>query len=215
MLAPLVKAVAKEAILRFDFTHQPDGDATLWLKKHGFEFKLNADELNPHFENHRLVLETRDEESGLIIRKLNLVGAQRIRITWGVDRYPQGANWAKGIFRVPIAAMIFFGQEEIDSGAFFIPDAPYFIGLFLGEKEQESRAYTAKYYHKGGRYFCTPCNVPVGKTITTEFNLDEAFKQQFGISPTPPISSFGFQMNTEDTQGGARAFLKMVEFLAN
>lgn len=215
MLVPQTEAVAENVIWRLDFTHQPDGDATQWLKKQGFEFKLDAEKLNPHFENHRLVLETRDEESGLIIRKLNLVGAQRIRITWGVDRYPQGANWAKGIFRVPIAAMIFFGQEEIDSGAFFIPDAPYFIGLFLGEREQEGRAYTAKYYHKGGRYFCTPCNVPVGKTVTTEFNLDEAFKQQFGLSPTPPISSFGFQMNTEDAQGGARAFLKTVEFFAN
>jgi hypothetical protein len=110
--------------------------------------------------------------------------------------------------------MISFGEEKIDSGAFFIPNTPYFISLFLGEKEQEGRVYTAKYYHKGGRYFCTPCNPPAGEAITTEFNLDKAFKQQFGVSPTPPISSFGVQMNTEDTEGGARAFLKSVEFLA-
>jgi hypothetical protein len=214
MLPPHAKAATEEVILRIDFTHQPDGDATPWLKKEGFELKLDAEMLNPRFEDHRLVLDTREEEAGFIIRKLTLIGAKRIRITWGVDRYPQGADWSKGVFRVPIAVMISFGEEKIGSGAFFIPNAPYFISLFLGEKEQEGRAYTAKYYHEGGRYFCTPCNSPIGATVITDFNFDNAFKQQFGVSSTPPVTSFGFQMNTEDTQGGARAFLKTVEFLA-
>jgi hypothetical protein len=31
---------------------------------------------------------------------------------------------------------------------------------------------------------------------------------------TPPITSFAFQMNTEDTQGGAKAFLRKIEFLS-
>lgn len=215
MLVPQAEVAAEEVVLRIDFTHQPDGDATQWLKQQGFEFKLDAEELNPHFENHRLVLETRGEEAGLFIRKLSIIGTQRIRITWGVDRYPQGADWNKGTFRVPIAVMISFGEKRVSSGSFFVPNSPYFIGLFLGEKAQEGRAYTANHYHKGGRYFCIPCPSPPGKTVTTEFNFDKAFKQQFGISPTPPISSFGFQMNTKDTQGGARAFLKNVEFLAD
>lgn len=214
LLVPYAEAIAKEVIARIDFTHQPDGDATPWLKRQGFQFKLDAGKLNPHFENHRLVLETHGEKVGLIVRKLRLADAERIRITWGVERYPRGANWAKGVFRVPIAVMISFGEKEIDSGAFYIPDAPYFIGLFLGKKEQEGRAYTARYYHKGGRYFCTPCPAPAGETVTTEFNLDKAFQQQFGISPVPLVTSFGFQMNTEDTEGGARVFLKTVEFLA-
>lgn len=214
LLASQTEAVAEHVIARIDFTHHPDGDAAQWLKKQGFEFRLDARKLNPHFEDHRLVLETKGEEAGLIVRKLNLADAERIRITWGVERYPRGANWAEGIFRVPIAVMISFGEKEIDSGAFYVPDAPYFIGLFLGRKEQEGRAYTAKYYHKGGRYFCTPCPSPAGETITTEFNLDAAVKQQFGLSPTLPVTRFGFQMNTEDTEGGARAFLKTVEFLA-
>jgi hypothetical protein len=215
MLAPQAEAVAEEIILQIDFTHQPDGNAIPWLKQQGFEFKLGAEKLNPYFEDHRLVLDTSGEEAGLIIRKLCIIGAKRIRITWGVNRFPQGADWAKGIFRVPIAVMISFGEEEISSGSFFVPNSPYFIGLFLGEKEQEGQAYTGKYYHKGGRYFCTPCPSPIGKTVTTEFNLEEAFKQQFRISSTPPISSFGFQMNTKDTEDGARAFLESVEFLAD
>lgn len=215
ILVPQTEATAEKVVLRIDFTHQPDGDATQWLKQQGFEFKLGAKALHPHFENHRLVLETQGEEAGFFIRKLNIIGTQRIRITWGVDRYPQGADWTKGVFRVPIAVMISFGKKKVSSGSFFAPNFPYFIGLFLGEKAQEGQAYTANYYHKGGRYFCTPCQQKIGETVITKFNFDEAFKQQFGISPTPPISSFSFQMNTKDTQGGARAFLQSVEFLVD
>ena len=93
--------------------------------------------------------------------------------------------------------------------------APYFISLFLGEKEKSGSAYTAKYYKKGGRYFCEPCGVRPGGAVVTEFDLAGAFKLQFGQPEIPPVSSFGFQMNTEDTRGGARAFLKKVEFLGD
>ncbi len=111
--------------------------------------------------------------------------------------------------------MISFGDQENSGGSLFVPDAPYFISLFLSQNAREGKAYTANYYHKGGRYFCQPCNTPAGKLVTTEFNLEHAFKSQFGKSQVPPISDFGFQMNTEDTQGGARAFLKKVEFLSD
>lgn len=212
--APATRAEpAGEVIHRIDFTGQPDGDATGWLKENGYEFKLDADELNPRFENGRLVLETDSETAGLFAREFTLEGVESIRITWGVDRYPQGADWEEGNYRVPIAAMISFGKEKISSGAIYIPNAPYFIGLFLGENEQEGKAYTAKHYNKGGRYYCTPCGAATGETVTTEFNLDEAFQQQFDESPTPPVTSFGLQMNTKDTEGGARAFLETVEFI--
>lgn len=212
MTAPGLRA--EETLLTIDFTGQPDGDATGWLKEQGFEFKRNAKRLNPHFENGRLVLETDGQEVGLIVRELDLTGAERVRIRWGVERYPQGANWDEGVYRVPIAAMISFGEEKIDSGALFVPNAPYFIGLFLGEHEQEGRAYKAQYYRKGGRYFCVPCSPPTGETVNTNFDLKEAFDQEFDVPATPPITSFGFQMNTEDTKGGARAFLETVEFLS-
>lgn len=205
-------AATHDVIYRIDFTDQPDGDAAGWLKQQGFEFKLDAGKLNPRFEDGRLLLETSSGNAGLIVRELDLVGVQRIRLTWGVDRYPQGADWSEGVYRVPVAAMISFGDKKIDSGSVFVPNAPYFISLFLGEKEQEGKAYTAQYYNKGGRYYCTPCSPATSESVTTEFNLDEAFQQQFDVSPTPPVTSFGFQMNTKDTDGGARAFLETVEF---
>jgi hypothetical protein len=204
-----------KVIFTLDFSDQADGDAKPWLKANGFQFKLDTDDLSPHFSHKRLVLETNDEAAGYFLKRVNLPNVKGIRIFWGVDRYPQGADWEQGIYRVPIAVVISFGEKKIDSGSFYIPDASYFISLFLGEKEKSGRAHTGKYYKKGGRYFCEPCGVPPGETVVTEFNLEGAFKFQFGHPQVPPISSFGFQMNTEDTRGGARAFLKKVEFLGD
>jgi len=198
-----------------DFSDRADGDAKSWLQTNGFQFKLDADDLNPHFSHQRLMLESSDEKAGYFVRRMNLPKVKGIRLIWGVDRYPQGADWERGIYRVSIAVVISFGEKKIGSGSFYIPDAPYFISLFLGEKEKSGRAYTGKYYKKGGRYFCKPCGVPPGETVVTEFDLEGAFKSQFGQSKMPPVSSFGFQMNTEDTRGGARAFLKKVEFLGD
>jgi hypothetical protein len=204
---------SSSTIYTFDFSQQPDGDAVAWLKKEGFEFQLSANELAPRFQKGRLVLETAKETAGLFVRKLNLPGVRRLRILWGVDRYPQGADWDRGVYRVPIAVMVSFGEEKIESGSMLIPDAPYFLSVFLGEREQEGRAYTARYYRKGGRYFCQPCGLKPGQTVVTDFDLERQFKEQFQQSLVPAVSSFSFQMNTTDTTGGARAFLIKVELL--
>jgi len=51
--------------------------------------------------------------------------------------------------------------------------------------------------------------------VTTEFDLAEAFLKEFDQAEVPPITGFSFQMNTEDTRGGARAYLAKVEFLVD
>ena len=198
---------------RVDFSTQPDGDAVAWLKRQGFEFHLRAHALAPRFERGRLVLETATETAGGFVQKLHVPGVRRLRVRWGVDRYPRGADWAKGVYRVPIAVMVSFGEDKIDSGSLFIPNAPYFLSVFLGEHEQEGRAYTARYYKKGGRYFCQPCGVPPGQTVVTEFDLETHFTEQFQQRVLPSVSSVSFQMNTTDTTGGARAFLINIELL--
>ena len=197
-----------------DFSGHPDGPAEEWLKQQGFTFRLDADDLQPHFKDNRLVLHTARRKAGLFELPLHVPPVKRIRIHWGVERYPRGADWSQGITAVPIAVMTTFGTKRIKSGSLFVPNAPYFIGLFLGEKEQANRAYTGKYYKTGGRYFCTPCGVPVGERVVTEFDLDQAFRTQFGQTVVPPISRFGFQMNTKGTSGGAKAFLEKVEFFS-
>ncbi len=212
---PWAQTNSGEVVYAMDFASPAPGKATSWLEKKGFEFLMDAEALNPHFNGQSLVLETPGQTAGLFSKELRLSHARRIRISWGVDRYPRGADWDQGIYRVPIAVMISFGDREITSGSWFVPAAPYFIGLFLSQNAREGHAYTANYYQKGGRYFCQPCDAPAGETVTTEFDLAHAFKSQFDKAQVPPITGFGFQMNTEDTQGGARAFLKKVEFLSD
>ena len=198
-----------------DFSDHPDGPAEEWLKQQGFAFHLDADDLQAHFKDNRLVLHTARKKAGLFELPLHVPSVKRIRIRWGVERYPRGADWSQGINAVPIAVMITFGTKKIKSGSLFVPNAPYFIGLFLGEKEQASRAYTGKYYKTGGRYFCTPCGVPVGERVVTEFDLDQAFRTQFGQTVVPPISRFGFQMNTKGTSGGRRLSWRRLNFFPN
>jgi hypothetical protein len=210
--ATMVGATSR-VIYRMDFSSQPDGDAVAWLKRQGFEFHLKAHELAPRFEQGRLVLETATETAGGFVQTLHVPGVRRLRVRWGVDRYPQGADWAKGVYRVPIAVMVSFGEDKMDSGSLFIPNAPYFLSVFLGAHEQEGRAYTARYYKKGGRYFCQPCGVPPGQTVVTEFDLETHFTEQFQQRVLPSVSSVSVQMNTTDTTGGARAFLMSIELL--
>ena len=204
---------SSRVLYRVDFSQQPDGDAVAWLKQQGFAFHLHANDLAPRFERGRLVLETAKETAGVLVQKLHVPGVRRLRVRWGVDRYPRGADWTKGVYRVPIAVMVSFGEDKMASGSMLIPDAPYFLSVFLGEHEQEGRAYTARYFTKGGRYFCQPCGVKPGQTVVTEFDLATHFTEQFQHSVLPPVSSLSVQMNTTDTTGGARAFLITVELL--
>ena len=205
-----------EVIHRLDFTQPSSGDAAAWLREQGFELRMSASELSPRFTERGLVLSTDEAITGLFARELKLPAAERVRITWGVDRYPEGANWEKGVYRVPIAVMISFGDKEIGSGSLFVPNIPYFIGLFLSDEAKPGKAYTANYYHKGGRYLCKPCLTEPGQTVTTTLDLDESFQRFFdGPARTPPVSGLSFQMNTDDTRGGAQAFITSIEFLAD
>ena len=43
------------------------------------------------------------------------------------------------------------------------------------------------------------------------FNIDGKFHQEFGKA-TPPLTAFGFQMNTKNTTDGAKAFVKKITF---
>lgn len=210
-----VAASSDDVIFTLDFSTAPPVDAANWLKNQGFEFKLDADALGFGFSGQQLNVETQGQVAGLVVKELNLPSTKRIRVHWGVERYPDGADWDNGVYRVPLAIMLSFGEERVNSGAFFLPDVPHFIGLFLGQKEQQGKPYTAEYYKEAGRYFCTPCGAPEGQTVVTEFDLEQAYTSQFGKNRIPELNSFGFQMNTKGTSGGARAFIKKVEFLSS
>ncbi|MCB1984534.1 MAG: hypothetical protein H6936_12585 [Burkholderiales bacterium] len=217
---PAVAVLAGGNIIRvIDFTGQADGDAVSWLEKQGFEFELNAKKLNPRFENDALVLSTGDKTAGLFGLRFAqqdfIHGVKRVEIVWGVNKYPEGADWDNGINSVPIAVMLSFGTEKLSSGLpLGIKSAPYFLSPFIGQKEAQDKMYLGKLWREGGRYFCVASGDQSGKTITTDFEVDERFKSAFNHDQTPPITALAFQKNTNNTHGGSEAFIKKITFLS-
>ena len=203
-----------EVVYSIDFTKMADGDAQTWFKENNYTFRLDADELNLKFQNGRLVLSNDGDVNGLLYKELEIRGAKRVRIEWGVNKYPPGIDWENGFFRDGVMLLMTFGNESISSGSFIIPNVPYFIALFLGEKEQDGKAYTGRFYKKGGRYICTPCGAPEGKTVVTDFEFDARFKELFNKSEVPHISAIGIEMDSRDIDSYAEAFINKIEFLA-
>jgi len=204
-----------KVLYSMDFTKQKDGDAKRWLKSKGFKFMLDANALSMKFQGGKLVIETFGEKAGMIGikfpagRYLKNIGS--VRIVWGVDRFPKGADWATGNNRLAIGALISLGTRKLSSGLpLGINAAPPFFGPFIGQKERVGGRYLGMLYKEGGRYYCVS-NRNSGATVTTDFNINQKYKQEFKKS-APPVTAYAFQMNTKDTRGGAKAFIKSITF---
>ena len=81
-----------------DFT-QIQGNALDWFEERGWEEQVDMDKMNPRFENGSLVIEAKDDVSGVFFKDFRteskrLSGINRIRINWGVEQYPEGADWS-------------------------------------------------------------------------------------------------------------------------
>lgn len=202
---------AQSPIYTLDFS-KASGDAEDWFENNGWELKSDADDMNPKFNGGKFTIKTDDDDLGLFTKQVNIRNARRVRIEWGVTSYPKGADWEKGVYREAISFVMSFGKKKIASGASYVPDVPYFISLFLGEKEKEGKKYIGNYYKKGGHYYCIPCGNPAGTTIITEYEIPENFKKTFGQSSVPTITGIAFEIDVRDTDGKSAAFVKKIEF---
>ncbi len=211
----LLPAVLHARVLySLDFTNSKNGDAVEWLEENDFSFQLDADDFDLKFQNGRLEIRNPEDNNGLLYKEVKIDNVKRVRIEWGVDAFAEGVDWEKGMTRDAIMVVVTFGTKKIDSGSFYIPNLPYFIGLFLGEKETEGKPYLGKHYRKGGRYFCAACGIQTGKTIVTDFELSDRFKQLFKKSSVPQVTSFAFESDSRDLKGETRAFIRKIEFLS-
>ena len=217
-LTSVAEDKANNVLYSIDFTQQPDGSAIEWLKQNGFILALDAEKLNPRFENHQLVISTDDTLAGIIGLKLvdskHLRDVERVEIEWGVARYPEGVNWEQGNNRVAVAVMIFFGTEKLSSGLpFGINAAPYFFSPFVSKTEPHEKMYLGKLYKKGGRYYSIVAPRETSGLFVTDFELKGRFQKTFNKKQVPAVSGIAFQMNTEDTKGGAIASIRRISFL--
>ena len=207
-------------VYSIDFSKQPEGDARPWLEKKGYILKLEASEIDAKFYNNRLNLETKEQKAGIFALKLApenyLKNITSIDIEWGVIRQPAGADWENGNNRVPVALMFFFGTKNISSGLpFGINSAPYFLSPFIGHNEVPGKVYTGNLYKEGGRYLCVAVSDGSEEVIKSTIKIDPRYLKLFNKGKIPSLTAIAFQMNTEDTEGGASAFIRKLDFYAN
>ena len=211
-----------KVVYSIDFGQEETGDASAWLESQGFETLLDADHLQVAFKGGALNVSTTESMAGVFALKFGkqdyLQNVKNVVIEWGVSRFPTGADWEQGNNRVPIAVMFSFGDKKLSSGLpFDVNPAPYFLSPFIGEKEPVDKMYIGTLYVEGGRYFCVSNGgpTPLGQTIATKFEVADRFKEVFEQDATPPVTGLAFQMNTDDTEGGAEAFIRKIIFYSN
>jgi len=200
-----------------DFTGYKSGPVLDWLKGRDFVAKQdagNAGKIVLAVKDDSLVLEAKRRALGLLLNEKDVPGSGRIRIEWGVDAFPPGASYDKGVRSEAIMIFTFFGKKKVSSGSILVPDSPYFIGLFLCDAGRTDHPYTGRFFKAGGRYVCV--NVAkVGERVVSEFDLGAAVKDYFKLSEIPPISGFAIGIDTDKAKGSATAksYVRRIEYL--
>ena len=200
----------------FDFSGYTGGPVLKWLQSQGYEAKQDAASTKVVYtiDHADLNLEAKQKALALLLSEANLIGFTKVRIVWGVEQFPDGASYENGVRSDPAMFYLFFGDEKMSSGSMFVPDSPYFIGMFLCQSDPVGKAYKGRYFKAGGRYVCVD-HVKAGQTITSVFNFDDAFKKFFSQAQTPYVSGFGIGIDTDSAKGNgtASAFVQSIEFM--
>lgn len=210
------KSVGK-VVYSLDFSKCKTGLAATYLKKLGFQFKkgmANASEVKLYFKSGALRIDTLKPVLGLAIKEgLRINRFSKIRIVWGVDQFPTGASYAKKVNNEAVMIYIYFGIKKFSSDSFFIPNSPYFIGLFLAPADKLNQPYIGRHFTTQGRFVCIG-NPKLGKTVTSEFNLVSAFKKYYSKNRVPFISGINIETDTSYVKPGkSRAFISKIEII--
>jgi hypothetical protein len=192
--------------ISYEFRPQPRG-ARAWLASQGFEFRMAMGDpslARIDLGERGLTIETLGPSEPVIARSnINVPQPARLTITWGVNRYPVGANWDTGANNEAIMVMVFFGTEKLPGG-FFVPPSPHFIGFFLCERGRRGAMISGRSYTRQGRYICLD-GPPAGAEITSTVALDKAFGAAFGAMRVPAVSGFAIEADTTQVGAGGRS----------
>jgi len=203
------------------FTDYEQGSIDDWLQGKGFQFQQDAQ------RRHRidldvgpsgLVLEAKRRAFGIMSNEsVNLPTFTHIEIDWGVNKFPTGASYEQGIRNEALMVIVFMGDERQPSGSMFIPNSPYFVGLFLCHGDDKmNHPYVGSYFKKSGRYICTD-RPTEGEIVTSRFKLLEAYRAYFDKEQDddPAVSGLALALDTKkaDEGGRASAFIREIRFL--
>ena len=209
---------AKDWHFTIAFSGHKEGPVDQWLQKQGFTFEKDAKKRNLlelSVIDESLVLTANGPLSGFILNdSINIDRVRKVKINWGVLQYPEDVAYSRGVNNEALMVYFFFGNEKVSSGHVLIPNSPYFIGLFLCRDERTNFPYKGRYFHTGGRFVCLGKPKP-HEMITSEFDLESAFKSYFGKAQAPGITGIGFGVDTSKAGGNgkAAAVIKSIEFI--
>jgi hypothetical protein len=201
-----------------DFSDYVAGPIEEYLESKGFRFEEAAKDRNLlalSVRNGALMLEAKEQIRGFLYKdSVNIEKFSKVRIEWGVTKYPEGASYERQIRNEALMVYISFGHDKISSGNIILPNVPYFIGLFLCKDDKLNTPYVGRFYHEGGRFVCLGHPKP-DETIISEFDLVTAFQTYFEKHEVPPISGINFGVDTSDTGDGGKtaAYIKKLEFI--
>lgn len=204
--------------LIIDFSDYSGGSVNGWLESKGFCFKDGIqDKRLIELSANKQALTVKTKQPARVFIFNDFVGLKefsKVRIEWGIIQYPQNASYEKKINNEALMVYIFFGDVRLSSGSFFVPDSPYFIGLFLGKEDEVNKPYRGRYFNEGGRFVCLG-NPDPGETVLSEFDLNHAFQTYFK-DDVPAISGISLEVDTSSSENGgtSEAFIKRIEFFS-
>ena len=199
-----------------DFSNYSGGSVRKWLALKGLYCEGAAKyhpEIGLSIQDGMLFSKTKQPVRGfLVFKDVIIPEVSKVRIEWGIIKYPKDASFESGKRNQALGLYIFFGLDKLSSGYFMIPDLPYFISLFLGEADEINKPYKGRYFHASGRFVCVG-NPELKETVISEFDLNSAF-QTYYEKETPAISGLCLEVDTTTTGGGgkAEAYIKRIEF---
>src|SRR5215510_3774621 len=98
-----------------DFSGFSGGSIWDWLGSKGFEPKQdasNARRVVYSASPSALVLETKTRAFGLLLNEMDVRDYSHVRVHWGVDTFPPGASYQKGVRAEAVMLYVFFGRER-------------------------------------------------------------------------------------------------------
>ncbi|MEI6054741.1 MAG: hypothetical protein WCR55_01670 [Lentisphaerota bacterium] len=206
-----------KVLYTLDFTNVNASDPRAWLKDKGFTKIESAakdqNKLSLSFADNSLNFDTKGKIFAFILNpSMHIDGAKKIRITWGVNKFPDGGSYENAVRNEALMIYVYFGDKDKDSGSFFIPNCPYFLGLYLGQNDTIGKIYMGRHFTDGGRFICIG-KPQIGATVVTEYNIADGFKSAFPAEKTLPfIAGIALEVETSST-GPANAFIKKIELL--
>jgi hypothetical protein len=214
------RAVAsnQNAPYKLDFSDYRGNSVETWLESKGFKFEEAAKDptaLKLSVQDGALILEAKERLRGFLFKdSMALKNVSKVRLEWGIIKYPEGASYEKQVRNEALMVYISFGHEKLPSGLLVLPDVPYFIGLYLCKDDKPNTPYIGRYYQEGGRFVCLAHAEPQ-QTIVSEFDLASAFRTYFEKDEVPPISGLNLGVDTSDAGDGgkAAAYVKTIEFI--